>query len=188
MEQKIYLDNTFTLENAAEDSDRLNISGYACRYNELNLNSELVDSKSFDTFFRLYNSGKLKPFCNWEHTDTTIGGIDEITSDANGLFVKAHLTKTVAIVRDMIAPLVMSGDLNAFSTEGKILNGYSGIVELPNGGYYVKDFILMGVSVVRTPACPEATFSLANYIKEYENLKNQNAEDAVKASKWFLFC
>ena len=185
MEQKIFLDNTFTLENAAEDGDRLNISGYACKFNEMNLNSELVDSKSFNTFFTLYNSGKLKPYCNWEHTDTTIGGIDGIESDTNGLFVKAHLTKSVAIVRDMIAPLVMSGDLNSFSTEGRILNGYSGLMQLPNGGYYVKDFILVGVSVVRQPACPDAKFTLANYIREYEDLKKQE-EETIKR-KWYLF-
>lgn len=184
MENIIYLNNTFTLENAAEESDRLNISGYACKYNEINLNSELVDSKSFEAFFTLYNSGKLVPYCNWEHSEVTIGGIDEIKSDANGLFVKAHLTKDVAIVRDMIAPLVMSGDLNSFSTEGRVLNGFDDIVELPKGGYYVKNFILRGVSVVRQPACPDAKFSLANYIREYEEAKRQNEETIRR--KWYL--
>lgn len=185
MEQKIYLDNTFTLENAAEDSDRINIVGYACKYNQINLNSELVDSRSFDAFFSLYNGKKLSPYFNWEHTDSTIGGIDEITSDSDGLVVKAHLIKDVAIVRDMIAPLVMSGDLNSFSTEGSVLNGFDDIVELPDGkGYYVKNFILKGVSVVRTPACPEAKFSLANYIREYEEAMRQR-EDTIRR-KWYL--
>lgn len=185
MEQKIYLNNTFTLENAAEDSDRINIVGYACKYNQINLNSELVDSKSFDAFFGLYNSGKLVPFFNWEHTDSTIGGIDKVESDSEGLIIKAHLIKDVAIVRDMIGPLVMSGDLNSFSTEGSVLNGYDDIVTLPNDkGYYVKNFILRGVSVVRTPACPDAKFSLANYIKEYEEAKLKEAETI--RSKWYL--
>lgn len=184
MEQKIYLNNTFELANAAEESDRINIVGYACRYNEMNLNSELVDSKSFDAFFSLYNSKKLSPYFNWEHSDAVIGGIDSVTSDKNGLIVNAHLTKDVAIVRDMIAPLVMSGDLNSFSTEGSVLNGYDDIVELPNGGYYVKNFILKGVSVVRTPACPDAKFSLANYIREYEEAKRQR-EDTIRY-KWYL--
>lgn len=182
MDNRIYINNTFTLENAAEESDRLNISGYACRYNQVNLNGEMTDSKSFDTFFRLHNEGKLPVYLNWEHTDTTIGGIDDITSETDGLFIKAHLTKTVAIVRDMIAPLVMSGDLNSFSTEGRILNGYNGIVELPNGNFYVKDFILLGVSVVRTPACPEAKFTLANFIQEYRAQK----EEEEKRMKWYL--
>lgn len=184
MEQKsIYINNTFTVENAVNDSDYLNIAGYCCKYNALNLNGEMVDSNSFNTFFKLRESGQIRPYFNWEHSDVTIGGIDEITSDDNGLFIKCHLTKAVAIVRDMIAPLVMSGDLDSFSTEGQVLNGYDGIIQLANGGYYVKDFILRGVSIVRLPACPDATFTLENFIKEYEERKREEE----KKMKWYLY-
>jgi len=183
MENRIFITNTFTVENAVNENDFLNISGYCCKYGGVNLNGEAVDANSFNTFFKMRESGQIRPYFNWEHTDTTIGGIDEIKSDENGLFIKCHLTKGVAIVRDMIAPLVISGDLNSFSTEGRILNGYDGIVQLPEGGYYVKDFILLGVSVVRTPACPDAKFTLSNYIREYEERKREQE----KKMKWYLY-
>lgn len=170
MDKKILsLNKLCKIENAAVDGDVLRIGGYACHYDVTNLNSERVNAKSFDSFFCLYNEGKLKPRLNWEHTDTVIGGIDEIVSKENGLWINCHLNQGVKIVSDMIAPNILSGDLDSFSTEGYILNGYNGIVEnAEDDSYYVKDFILTAVSIVRTPADWDAVFTVQNFIDEFK--------------------
>lgn len=179
-ENKLYLYNQFAINNVQEDDNIIKVDGYCCHYNKINLNNEMVDEKSFDAFFELYNANKLKPNLNYNHTEQLIGGIDSITSMKDGLFMQAHINKDVAIVRDMIAPLIMSGDINSFSTEGWILNGYDGIVELNEGNaYYVKDFMLMGVAVVANPADWDAKFSIANYIKDLK-------KPVELPSKWYL--
>jgi len=180
MDNKIYIQNTFKVENAAEDDKFIRINGYACMFNKVNLNGEMVDKDSFSHWFGMYEKGDIKPYFNFEHTETTIGGIDDVTCDETGLIMKAHLTKGVKIVDDMIAPLVLSGDLDSLSTEGLVLGGYDGIVELPDDNYYVKNFILLGVSIVRTPACPQAKFTLENFIKEYKEHKQSEAEEIAK--------
>ena len=86
----------------------------------------------------------------------------------------------------MIIPNILSGDLNSFSTEGYIKDGYNGIVENEDGTYYVKDFLLTAVGIVPTPADWDATFTLANYLKGYEEDKRKRESEEQKR-KWYLF-
>lgn len=181
MENNIYLYNQLAITNKNEKENMLEIEGYCCHFNKINLNNEMVDERSFDCFFNLYNQNKLKPCLNYNHTDTTIGGIDLIENVGDGLFMKAHVNKDVAICRDMLIPNILSNDINSLSTEGFILGGYDGIVELDGGGYYCKDFMLMGVAIVNCPADFEATFSVANYMKNFEKVQKSTN------SKWYLF-
>lgn len=168
MENRILALNDFRIENALVEDDVLKIAGYCAHYNTANLNDEVVDAHSFDTFFRMYDSGKIKPHLTWEHTDTVIGGIDSLESKSNGLWMAAHLNNNVKIVNEMIMPNVLKGDIDSLSTEGWIQGGYDGIVQHKDGSYYVKDFILTAVSVVRTPADSNAIFSVRNYIEEFK--------------------
>jgi len=186
MENKIVLSQNFKIENATTDENGLKIEGMCCHYNKKNLNNEVVDEKSFDAFFTLYNDGKIKPNLNWNHTDVIIGGIDTIESKSNGLFIVCHLNGDVAIVRDMIEPNIKAGDIDSFSTEGGLLNGYEDIVELGEGGYYVKNFLLFGVGIVANPADWDAKFTVANYINQYNLQKQIEKETIEKNSKWFL--
>lgn len=169
MENKNLILNSFKLENASLEDDFIKISGYAAHYNRVNLNSELVDERSFDYFFNLYNANELKPHLTWEHTDHVIGGIDSIVSKPNGLWMDAHLNNNVKIVQEMIAPNVLSGDIDSVSTEGFIRNGYDGIVAYDDGSYYVKDFVLTAVSVVRNPADSLAKFTVRNFIDDWKS-------------------
>lgn len=185
METNFILSQNFKIENAVNDDNGLKIEGMCCHYNQKNLNNEVVDEKSFDAFFTLYNEGKITPKLNWNHTDTIIGGIDTIESKSNGLFITCHLNEEVAIVKDMIAPNIKAGDIDSFSTEGGLLNGYEDIVELKDG-YYVKNFLLFGVGIVATPADWAAKFTVANFINQY-NLEKQEIKNTIeKSSKWYL--
>lgn len=186
--EDIILTNTYTIQNAVEDSDRLNIEGYCCHYNTTNLNDQIVDSRSFDYFFGLYNSGKMKPALNYEHTTEIIGGVDSIERRDDGLFMTAHLNKSVP-VNNMIIPNILAGDIKSFSTEGFVKGGYSGLVETENG-FYIKDFILTAVAIVSVPADWDAEFSVANMLKGYQEWKNslteatdQEVEEAVNEVK-----
>lgn len=185
MENRIYINN-LKIENAVETDSLLNIEGYCCHFDRANLNMEIVNAKSFDTFFDMYVEGKLNPKLNYNHTDTIIGGIDDFDIKKDGLYMKAHVNKNVAICKDMIIPNILSGDLNSFSTEGYIKDGYNGIVENEDGTYYVKDFLLTAVGIVPTPADWDATFTLANYLKGYEEDKRKRESEEQKR-KWYLF-
>ena len=179
MENKFYLDNKFELANASQDDNFLKIEGYACRFDLANLNGQICDAKSFDAFFNLYNSGKLKPKINWEHNgDQIIGGIDDVAVMDDGLYLQARLNMNIPLVRDMIAPNVMAGDIDSFSTEGRTLNSpMEDLVERKDGSFYVRNFILTAVAVVTTPADWTAKFGIANYI---ENWKALRAEEEAK--------
>ena len=180
--------NNLKIENAVETDSLLNIEGYCCHFNRANLNQEVVDAHSFDTFFDMYVEGKLNPKLNYNHdSNYIIGGIDDFDVKKDGLYMKAHINKNVAICRDMIIPNILSGDLNTFSTEGYIKDGYSGIVENEDGSYYVKDFLLTAVGVVPTPADWDAKFTLTNFINEYKTHKEEEKKEIEKASsKWYL--
>lgn len=175
----------YKIENAIAKEDTIEIEGFACHFGRPNLNREIVDEKSFNTFFKMMEEGQLKPKLNWNHSDQLIGGIRDIISVDEGLYMTAYLNNKIALVRDMIAPSVLAGELDSFSTEGFLLNGYDGIEENEDGSYYVKDFLLTAVSVVATPADPNATFTLKNFIDEYQAQKIQQNETIIK-SKWYL--
>lgn len=178
--QTVYIYNELAITNAAEDGDLLNIEGVACHYNRANLNGEIVNAKSFDVFFGLYNDKKLTPALNWSHnSDIIIGGIDSLVSKKDGLHMQAHLNKNVAIVRDTLLPNILAGDIKSLSTEGWAQNIRWND---DDDTYYVGDFILTAVAVVSTPADYEAEFSVRN---KFANLREQKPETALK-SKWYL--
>lgn len=179
MENKFFIENRFELANAAQESDFLKIEGYACRFDMENLNGQICDAKSFDAFFEMYNSGKLRPYVNWEHdSDKVIGGIDDIAVMDDGLYLQARLNMNVPLVRDMIAPNVLAGDIDSFSTEGRTLNSpMEDLIVRKDGSFYVKNFILTAVAVVTIPADWTAKFGLANYLEGWKQLR---AEEEAK--------
>lgn len=180
---KIFI-NGLKIENAVQKDNLIEIEGYCCHFDRPNLNREIVDESSFDKFFSMYNDGVITPKLNYNHDQNMlIGGIDEIVSFQEGLYMRAHLNKAVKIVEEMILPCIEAGDLDSFSTEGYIDNGWKGITENEDGTYYVKDFILTAVGVVPTPADWDAKFTLKNFVDE--NLAKRELENAKK-SKWYL--
>lgn len=180
--QNIYFD-TIRIENAVNTDGRLDIEGMACHFLQENLNGEVVDAKSFESFFTLYNSKKLRPRLNYNHTDQLLGAIDSLETRNDGLWMKAHLNTNIAVVRDTIAPCIMAGDINGLSTEGFVAGGYDSIVENKDGSYYVRDFMLTGVSVVSTPADWDATFTLANFIEKFAKARGDEAAKALESRR-----
>lgn len=182
MENKIFIYNDFKIENAISEGDLLNIDGYCCHYNKVNLNGEMVNEASFKRFFEMQAEGKIKPSLNYNHSDQLIGGIDSLESRNEGLYMRAHLNKKIAFVRDTVVPCIEAGDLNSLSTEGFILNGWQGVEELGENTYYVKDFVLTAVAVVSVPADYEAKFTFRNFL---QTCKPATPETPIK-SKWYL--
>lgn len=182
MEKRIYL-NGLGITKVTNTENFANIEGFAAHFGQANLNMEIVNAESFNDFFELYNSKKLVPRLNYEHTEQLLGGIDSLEIKENGLYMKAHLNRNVKMVADTILPLIESGDLNSFSTEGFI--NYNDIVEHEDGSYYVKSFMLTGVSIVSCPADPDAKFSLNSFISEYIEKKKETENEIVKNLKWF---
>lgn len=172
-----------SIQNALEDESRLNIEGWAAHFNRPNLNGEITDKNSYSLYFQMREEGKLRTLLNYEHTDTVIGDVDEIECKDEGLWVKAHLNRGVKINDDMLIPNILAGTLNTFSTEGLVKGGYDGIVEMDNGNFYIKNFILTSLSIVRTPADWDATFTVANFLQTH---KPEEVAKALKP-KWWLY-
>lgn len=177
--EELIITNTYDIQNAFEGDGRLNLEGYCCHFDVMNLNQQVVDADSFKYFFNLYREGKMKPALNYEHTTNIIGGIDSIEVVDKGLYMKAHLNKSVPL-NDMIIPNIIAGDIKSFSTEGFVKDGYEGLVELNNGGVYIKNFILTAVAVVSVPADFDAVFSVTNMLEGYSKWKTENAVNEVK--------
>ena len=187
----VYL-NGLQIENVKDTEKTVEIEGFICHFNKANLNNEIVDANSFNNFFSLYRNNKLRPRLNYEHTNQLIGGIDEIETFDEGLYMRAHLAKNVAIVRDTILPLIEIKDLTSFSTEGYV--DFNDIIEHADGTYYVSNFMLTGCSIVSCPADPQAKFSLSNFIKDYiaqkeeqQKQMEQNSKQEEPKSKYYLF-
>lgn len=183
MENKIiYLQNDIKLINLKEDDGKMFLEGYACHFDKANLNSQIVNAKSFNTYFDLLKKNAIsKAIMNWEHNlDKQIGAIDTITTDEDGLFIEAHLNTEIPFVADWLVPNIKANDLTGLSTEGYVYGGLNGIIMNEDGSYYVKDMILTAVALTNNPADVEARFSLANAVNEW------NLENAVKKSKWYF--
>lgn len=184
MENKIiYLQNDIKLINLKEDDGKMFLEGYACHYNKTNLNSQVVNAKSFNTYFDLLSKNTIsRAIMNWEHDmNKQIGAIDNITSDDDGLFIEAHLNTEIPFVNEWLVPNIKANDLSGLSTEGYVYGGINGIIMNEDGSYYVKDMILTAVALTNNPADVDARFSLANAVKEW------NLEKEIKKSKWYLF-
>lgn len=165
MDKYLWLANQAAF-NAEETEDAIRIIGYGCHFNKVNLNREIVDSKSFDVFFGMYGKGEIDVKCNWEHDrDLIIGGVNSIERDDTGLIIDVTLTKGVKIVDEMIVPNIRAGVIKSFSTEGWIIGGYEGIEERDDDSYYVKNFLLTNIAVVSHPADPKAEFTVANMLR-----------------------
>lgn len=180
MDNRIYIDG-LQITNSVEKDNIIEIEGHCCHFNTVNLNNEIVNKQSFNTFFDMYHSGKLTPKLNWNHSTDYIGGITAIEALEDGLYINAFVDRNIKIVDEMIAPNILNGVLSQFSTEGYIQDGYKGVVEHDDGSYYVKDFLLTDVAIVAHPADPNAKFSVRNYIEQLKSVKEE-----VAKSKWYI--
>ena len=171
-------DNTELLYENGEDGKFI-ITGYAALFNHKNLNNEVVFETSFDSSMQMIADGQLKPYLNYEHNpDKIIGGIDNVEKDKKGLIITSHLNRKIKWVDEWLCPLIENGDIKSYSTEGTVLSP-DDIVENSDGSYTVKNFILLGCAITKTPAEWQSEFSIANAIKSFES-------ERVK-SKWYLF-
>lgn len=170
----------YKIENSKDSEDKLYFTGYCCHFNSANLNSEIVDENSFNTFFEMYNNKKLIPIVNYNHDNNQIiGGVESIISDKTGLYMEAYLSKGVKINDEMIIPNVINGTLTGLSTEGYILDNY---IEERGDNYYVPGFLLTAIAVTPHPADFNAHLSLNSYIEQLKATKNSQ-----KNSKIVLF-
>lgn len=174
MENKLqFIDNNALLTiNSDNDGEIVRIEGRACTYNKANMNGEIVDANSFRQTLELFRAKQLKPALTYNHDNVLLlGGIDNIESRADGLYMEAHLNNDIALCKDTIIPCVKSKDINTLSTEGYIVDGYNGIREYDDGTYYVKNFLLTAVSIVPVPADPRAIFTVKNFLSKIKQNK-----------------
>ena len=170
MEHKIYFSNS--LLNFEQDGDRFNLTGYAAHFGEANLNRERVDASSFAQCLKDRSEGKHNVVVNYNHQSEVYGGVDEITTDSTGLFVRAHLNTAIPFVRDNLVPNILAGDLKSFSAEGVCPNGFEDII------YNQKD--------TPHPADWKSEFSVANVFKMFEN-ERLEAEARAAESRRLLY-
>lgn len=170
--------------NVQEESNLIKIDGTAAHFNVPNLNGEIVDEKSFDNFFSLYNDGKITPAFTFNHDpNMLIGGIDKIYIEGDTLRCSAHINKDIAFCRDTLIPMVLAGDVKSYSTEGYI--SYDDIEERENNTYYAANFLLTTVSAVTVPADYKSKFTIKNMYDE-EAAKRAIEESEKKRKVYML--
>lgn len=136
----------------------MKIKGYACHYNKVNRNGEIVDEKSFAEFLNQRRTTGIKTPINYNHNDDLIiGAVENFYSDKSGLFIVADIYEDIDIVKKQVLPLINNGVIDRFSTEGFILR--EDIKRIDKNTYYAKNFDLTAVAVVNNPADLEAKFS-----------------------------
>ena len=186
METKLYINNPIDNLKFTNSEDKLEIEGYCCHWNKKNLNGEIVMKESFDTFFAAYSKGTIRPVLNHEHDNSrVIGGIDELDRDDTGLYIIAHLNKTIPYVNEWLVPNIVAGDIKNLSTEGFPVGGINSIKINEDKSYTVLDFMLTAVAIVNHPADTIADFSVRNYMQGVPN--EDEVKEEINKSKWFLF-
>lgn len=184
MEQKVRIYNDLDVLACNSADDRLNIEGFAAHFGRKNLNGEIVFAESFNMFFEAYGKGQIKPVLNFEHQgDKQIGGIDEIVREKDGLYVRAHINRSIPYCAEWLIPNIMAGDINKLSSEGIIVGGRDGVTVNSDGSYTVMNFLLTAVAVVKHPADWDAEFTVANYLK---TVPEEEAREDIERSKWYL--
>lgn len=171
--------NAIKIESVSKNDDdgMVRVSGYACHFGRANHNDEIVDEKSFERFFNDLGEGGLMPMFNFQHDDTKIiGGWDKVESREDGLWAEGHLNTKCEYVAKYILPLVECGDVTHLSTQGGC--SWNDIDYREDGSYYIKNFILTGISLVALPADFGARADIVNKIKIERNKKtNDNKLD-----------
>ena len=152
IEKREWHSNALALTKTATSSDNadlLIVEGYGCHFGTANGNGEIVTEASFADFFAELNNGGQMPYFNYQHMpDQIIGGWDEIRADEHGLYMRGHINKRVALVRDTVLPLIESGDLAGLSTEGYSMGWWDDEANV----WHAEKFLLLGVSLVSLPA------------------------------------
>lgn len=184
---KIRLYNDIDLITCSSEDDRLNIEGYAAHFGVKNLNKEICFKDTFRNFFKAYADKKIVPILNYEHhDDKQIGSVDEVKADETGLYVKAHINKTIPWCRDWLIPNIEAGDIKSYSTEMVIIGGMDGIrINKEDDSYTVLNAMLTAVAVVKHPADWKSEFSVKNYVEQFNAL--EDVETEVKRSKLYMF-
>lgn len=169
------------ITNAAEDGSVMRIEGYTAHWDEANLNRQRVNSKSFDKFFEMLKAGKLDyPVMNYNHDQNQlIGKVDSLERDGSGLFIKAHINKEVAFVRDTLLPLILNGDIDKLSTEGYITK--NDVEFFDDGTFYIRNFMLSAIAVVSVPADWDAEFSVVNVVNRLKPTDEEVKREIEKA-------
>lgn len=167
MENKIRILNSLRANAIEREGNILRVSGYACHFNAVNHNGEIVTAASFTEWLEHLKESDMKPMFTYNHeSNKLIGGWDEITPDETGLFVRGHINTDVAFVRDELLPLIESGDLTYLSTEGWAKGAEDA------DGYRCDEFNLTAISLVALPADFDATASFNSLNKTPGQIKD----------------
>lgn len=166
--ENIMILNSLRANAIEREGNTLRVSGYACHFNSVNHNGELVTADSFAGWLQhLADNGKKPTFTYNHDSNKLIGGWDEMTADETGLFVRGHINTDVAFVRDELLPLIEAGDLACLSTEGWA----SGEYDDERKAYVCDTFMLTAISLVALPADFDANISLNRLSQKTDNKK-----------------
>lgn len=182
--ERVILNEYCSINSFKEDkkSNLVTIEGYACHFNVANKNGEIVHEDSFTECLAEFKKEGRMPIMNYNHNpEYLIGGWDEITVHKEGLYVKGHLNKDVALVRDTVLPLIKSGDLSGLSTEG--FTCFKDIEEDEKGNLRLNKFFLMGIAIVAMPADPKADVSIRNQWEKEKKEKIEKKEEENQSLK-----
>lgn len=186
MEQKIYFSNA--LLNYEQSDEKFTLTGYAAHFGEANMNHERVAASSFAQCLKDREEGRHNIVVNYNHLSDVYGGVDEITTDSTGLFVKAHLNTAIPFVRDNLIPNILAGDIKSFSTEGVCPNGFDDIVyNERDDTYFVKNFYLLAVAVTPHPADWKSEFTVANAFKMFAKERMENEARLYQSRRLLYF-
>lgn len=173
MEKKFLSFNKIQLDSdnvtKSPDGKRTYIKGYACHFNTVNLNGEMVTPESFDKFGEILANSEKMPVLNYGHTMQVIGQWDHIYCDEKGLVAEGHLVNDIAFVRDNILPMIEDGMIYSLSTEGYVMFDD---IEWFDDHYVAKNFELTAIALVELPADMDATV-MVNGIDLRRGLKNR---------------
>lgn len=149
MKEQIHTLNALRINRVEKQGNTMTVEGYACHYNKVNHNYEIVTAECFTDWLAAMDKDGLKPVFTFNHNaDCIIGGWDEFTSDDTGLFAKGHINTDVAFVRDNLLPLIEGGDLSHLSTEGWA----DGYWDEKRDAFVCSQFMLTAISLVALPA------------------------------------
>lgn len=161
----------YTINSVVVEDEFVNIAGSAAHFHKPNLNSQVVDAKSFAKSIELFKNNTLIPALNYNHdANSLVGAVTDLNCTDETLEVSARLNKNIPLVSNMLLPMIEAGDLKSFSTEGYI--DLRNCKQFEDGTYYAPEFKLTAVAIVSVPADHESRFTIRNYFDDQYKLNN----------------
>lgn len=159
-----------------EDNEYFYLKAYGASFNNIDAVNDVIEPKAFEKSIK---TRKPKLLYGHDTKSPTIGIIDSIQEDNNGLLFEARMPKEDDFVRGRLMPQIKIGAMNSFSIGYKVKQAENN----KQGNRMLKEIDLYEISLVTFPANDKATLQSFKAVDPELNLPLADREKEWDSNK-----